>query len=233
MVNDKPSQQPAAKRSQSPLVIATFVGLTIFTGLYVLATQLYPGGSQADKHSPGFSWLHNYWCNLLNAEAINGQPNAARPLALLSMLILCLSLASFWCVLPNLFAFPKPVNKLIQGTAILSMLLASLIFTPYHDVVINLAGLFGLITLFYTYKGLYQHHYRKLFWLGLGCLGLIGCNNYIYYSRHYLYYLPLLQKITFGCFLSWISIMNWEVYKKGKFADNAGLGRLFRLTQRK
>ena len=107
----------------------------------------------------------------------------------------------------------------MKGTGIVSMLLASLIFTPYHDLVINLAGLFGLITLFYTFRGLYQHHYKRLFWLGCSCLLLIGLNNYIYYTHNYLSYLPLLQKITFTCFLGWIGLLNWELYKKRKLSS--------------
>ncbi|WP_420149245.1 hypothetical protein [Spirosoma sp.] len=218
-MSDKSRQHVAAKIPQSYLILTPFIGLATFIGLYLLATLLYPGGSQANQHSLGFSWLHNYWCNLLNPLAIDGQPNAARPLAVLAMLVLCVSLASFWYLLPTLFAFSRPINTLIQGAGILSMLLTSLIFTPYHDLVINVAGLFSLIALSYTFRGLYQHHYRRLFWFGLGCLGLIGCNNYIYYSQHYLYYLPLLQKITFGCFLGCIGVLNWNVFNKVNFAD--------------
>ncbi|MDB5240802.1 MAG: hypothetical protein JWP57_1427 [Spirosoma sp.] len=198
------------------LVLTPFVGLGAFIGLYLLATLLYPGGSQANAQAIGFSWLHNYWCNLLNPQAINGQPNSARPVALLAMLVLGISLAIFWSVLPCLFAFTSVVRKLLQGTGILSMLLGSLIVTPYHDVVIYGAGMLGLFPLLYTLKGLYQHHYKKLCWLGCSCLVLIGWNNYIYSTHIFLFYLPLLQKITFACFLSWVGLLNWEVYKKRK-----------------
>ena len=100
------------------------------------------------------------------------------------------------------------------------MLLAGLIFTPYHDLLINLAGLFGLITLLYTFTGLYQQHYKSLFWFGCGCLVLMGLNNYIYYTHNQLYWLPSLQKITLALFLSWVGLLNWEVYKKQKLHLN-------------
>lgn len=45
-------------------------GILIFFMLYVVAALLYPGGSQADKASTGFSWMNNYWCNLLNEKAM-------------------------------------------------------------------------------------------------------------------------------------------------------------------
>jgi hypothetical protein len=48
------------------------VGILIFILLYIVAAFFYPGGSEFDTHSDGFSWKHNYWCNLLNELAIKG-----------------------------------------------------------------------------------------------------------------------------------------------------------------
>lgn len=216
MAKTKPKLGHPLKVLETYWVLAPLMGIGAFIQLYLVATLLYPGGSQANPQSIGFSWLHNYWCNLFNVEAINGQLNPARPVALLAMLILCVSLAMLWYILPNLFAFNRISSKIIQGTGLLSMLLAGLIFTPYHDLFINLAGLLGLITLLYTFSGLYQGQYKNLFWLGCSCLALMGLNNYIYYTRDQLYWLPSLQKLTFALFLSWVSLLNWEVYKKQK-----------------
>ena len=199
-------------------VLAPMAGIGAFILLYLIAALLYPGGSQANSQSVGFSWMHNYWCNLLNSQAINGQPNQAQPVALLAMLILCISLAVFWYLLPNLFAFRRASRMIIQGTGISSMVMAALIFTSYHDRLINLAGLLGLVTLLYTFIGLYQQKYKGLFWLGCGCFALMGLNNYIYYTHDQLYWLPSLQKITFAFFLSWVGFLNWEIYKKQTLA---------------
>ncbi len=57
--------------------------------------MLYPGGSQVDVNSKGFSWINNYWCNLLNENAISGQHNPGRPIALTGMAVLCFSLSFF------------------------------------------------------------------------------------------------------------------------------------------
>src|SRR3954449_6164304 len=57
-------------------------GIILFLLLYFIATLYYPGGAQFDKTTKGFSWTQNYWCNLLNENAINGLPNPARPIAI-------------------------------------------------------------------------------------------------------------------------------------------------------
>ncbi|PIQ21332.1 MAG: hypothetical protein COW65_09725 [Cytophagales bacterium CG18_big_fil_WC_8_21_14_2_50_42_9] len=80
--------------------LAPLFGSTLFLLLYFVATLYYPGGSQFDKNTKGFSWAHNYWCNLLNENAINGQPNPARPIALTAMMVLCLTLTVFWYLFP-------------------------------------------------------------------------------------------------------------------------------------
>ena len=69
-------------------VLAPLLGALIFIFLYIAATFLYPGGSDFNPLSKGFSWQHNYWCNLLNEEAINGKYNAARPIAIAGMFVL-------------------------------------------------------------------------------------------------------------------------------------------------
>lgn len=205
-----------SKAARTSWLLAPIAGIGIFIGLYLVAALLYPGGSQANPQGIGFSWMHNYWCNLFNTEAINGQPNPARPVALPAMLILCGSLALFWYQLPALFAFSKSGSRMLQGSGILSMTLAGLIVTPYHDLFINLAGLCGLVALIYTFTGLYRQQYKGLLGSGCGCLALMGLNNYIYYTRDHLYWLPSLQKVTFAFFLSWVCLLTWQIYRTRK-----------------
>jgi len=83
-------------KAKSILILTPLFGTLLFTCLYFIATLFYPGGSQADKNSKGFSWTNNYWCNLLNENAMNGQHNAARPIAITAMLVLCTTLMIFW-----------------------------------------------------------------------------------------------------------------------------------------
>jgi hypothetical protein len=73
------------KLKQNIWVLSPLFGTLIYLLLYIVATFFYPGGSQVDKNSFGFSWAQNYWCNLLNENAINGQHNSARPIAIAAM----------------------------------------------------------------------------------------------------------------------------------------------------
>lgn len=189
-------------------------GILLYAVLYFVATQFYPGGCDADKSSIGFNWLHNYWCDLLGAEAKNGTPNAAYPIAIAAMTILFLSLAVFWYHIPLLFSWQLNLSRIIQFTGIASMILPIFIFTRYHDLLINLAGAFGLVGLIAVYIALYRNKLTLLFWLGMFNFLLFLINNYIYNTLNFIYYLPIVQKFTFLFYLTWIYLLNKKVVVK-------------------
>lgn len=94
------------------------------------------------------------------------------------------------------------------------MACASFLFTGIdHDLVTNLASAFGLVALVGTFIGLYQAKWYALFTLGLFNLLLVGLNNYLYYSRDLILYLPFVQKISFAFFLLWISWITIKLYR--------------------
>lgn len=199
------------------LLLLPVMGTGLFVLLYFIAAFLYPGGSQANAHSTGFSWLNNYWCNLLNDTAINGENNAAQPVALIAMLALCLTLSLFWF----LFSIYAPFNKmwkwLMQVTGILSMITAFFLCSRFnHDVVINIASGLGLIAIIGTYIGLYKKRWYNLFYFGLTNLLLIAANNYCYYSKDFIKYLPVVQKISFAAFLIWIVCISIRLYNTAR-----------------
>ncbi|RYE20131.1 MAG: hypothetical protein EOP45_11555 [Sphingobacteriaceae bacterium] len=199
--------------NHSPIILLIPVlGILLFITLYVIATLLYPGGSQANIHSKGFSWLHNYWCNLLNDNAMNGQPNPAKPVALAGMATLCVSLSFFWYSLPRYLPMGKVWNTIIQATGTASMVMALFLFTSLHDGVINIACLLGLIALTGLYSSLYKNRWYWLFGWGIFNLLLIGVNNYVYYTSGMIVYLPVVQKISFASFLGFISCICVRLY---------------------
>jgi hypothetical protein len=187
------------------------MGILIFIGIYIFAASLYPGGSQADIHAEGFSWLHNYWCNLMNEKAVNGLINPARPFAILGMVILCLSLLIFFILFAKNFVFDKKWQHLIQINGIISMLTAILIFTQYHDIMTIISSFFGLIVLIGIIKEIYNSSLHIFKITGLICLILLALNNYIYYTKQGLYILPLLQKCTFAIASMWVIGLNWKM----------------------
>ena len=188
-------------------------GSLLFVVLYALAAQRYPGGSQFDPTTLGFSWTQNYWCNLLNEKALNGQMNPARPIALAAMGVLGASLALFWALFPRHAGFSKTGRLAVQLSGAVSMGLGLFIFTDFHDVLINVASLCGLVALIGTFIGLWKLGYKRLLWLGLFNGLLVALNNALYYSD-LRQYLPIVQKITFLTFLLWICLIAIQLFKR-------------------
>lgn len=191
-------------------------GCVLFVILYVIAALYYPGGSPFNKEAKGFSWTQNYWCNLLNEDALNGQHNPARPVALTAMVVLSLTLALFWCLFPLQVGLSKGSRRLMQVSALLAMTTALFLFTPFHDAVINVATAFGAIALGGTFIGLRKMHWNRLFWIGLVALPLIALNNLLYYNKSLQIYLPVVQKITFLYFLTWVSCISICLYNRSE-----------------
>ena len=190
------------------------IGIIIFAALYIIATQVYSGGSQLDKYATGFSWKNSYWCNLLNENAINGQHNRARPVAVTAMIILCMALTFFWWSFPVQINFKRYGRLTIQIAGTASMVTALFLFTDIHDIIIIIASVFGLIALIGTLMGLYKVRLNYLFIMGLFNIILVALNNYFYYSKGLLVYLPVIQKISLAFFLLWICCISIILYKR-------------------
>src|SRR5689334_10668516 len=122
-------------------------GCALFLLLYLLASVYYPGGNYLNKSAQGFSWTQNYWCNLLNENAINGKHNAARPIAFTAMAVLCLTLSFFWYEFPQWAQLKTRQRFLMQASGVVSMAISIFIFTDFHDTIINVAAVFGLIAI--------------------------------------------------------------------------------------
>ncbi|MGN6293272.1 MAG: hypothetical protein ACTHMV_11055 [Chitinophagaceae bacterium] len=201
-----PRQQSLTQATRKWPVYLPVAGIVLFSLLYVIATLLYPGGSDIDRHAKGFNWLHNYWCELMAPYSQNGQPNTARSLAISAMCVLAASLALIWYFVPSHLPFSRPLQKFISLCGVLSMAILFFLFSYDHDQVINMASTLGFMAILLTSAGLYR---KKMFLLfGLGVIGfLLGLlNTWLYYSGQR-YYLPVVQKITFIFFLAWFVLL--------------------------
>jgi hypothetical protein len=200
-------------KTKSIWVLTPIFGTIVFVLLYIVATLLYPGGSQVNKNSIGFSWTNNYWCNLLNDNAINGQHNPAKPVAITGMFVLCLTLSFFWFLFPRYIKLNRNLKLAIQFSGTIAMTIAFFLFTNInHDLVINLAAIFGAIATIGTFIALYKTKWFGLFRFGLLNILLVGLNNYVYYTKGLIIYLPVIQKISFATFLIWICCINIKLY---------------------
>ena len=203
-------------RSKSIWILTPFIGSLLFFILYIIAALLYPGGSGTDKTAIGYSWTNNYWCNLLSEKAINGQINTARPVAVIAMFILGLSLSSFWILFPAVTQLKRNHKLLIQLAGTVCMLTSFLLLTRIdHDLAINTSSAFGLIAMIGTLVALYQLKWKWLFAIGFFDLLLVALNNYLYHSDEMMY-LPIVQKFTFLSFLVWFSFISINLYQSSK-----------------
>ena len=190
------------------------LGIPSFVLLYVWASFYYPGGSQADAQSTGFSWVNNYWCNLLNSTAINGQTNPAQPIAMTAMVVLCISLAVFWYLFPMISLSKTLSVRITQFTGVAAMGTALLLNSSIdHDLITNLASLMGLVAVVGTLIGLRRLEWNVLFWFGTMNLLLVLLNNLLYYNAELIRYLPLVQKISFAAFLVWLFLISMKSRK--------------------
>lgn len=184
--------------------------------LYWYASILYPEGSQADLNSEGYDWIHNYWCNLMNEKGMNGVANPARPFAISAMVILCMSLLVFFLHFAYSFTKHPVIKKMVAIGGVLSMGFACLIFTSQHDLMTLISSFFGIFVVIGIIKELWGSALGFYKLTGFCCILLLLLNNYIYYSEHFLEYLPIIQKITMLLVLLWVIGINHAISKNPK-----------------
>ncbi|MBT8218224.1 MAG: hypothetical protein KJP00_00255 [Bacteroidia bacterium] len=186
------------------------ISVGVFILIFLYGSRLYPGGSQAHQHDTGFSWRHNYWCDLMDSHGYNGKVNPARRISVWATLIMCLGIAVLFYQIPSDFGANEWQSLVIRGFGIGSALMASLIFTSWHNQVIGIGSLMALIALTLVFVILYKGNYMTLFNFGIICCVVMVLNNYIYYSKNGLQHLPWIQKISIAIVLTWVILLNME-----------------------
>jgi len=182
---------------------AVLSGILIAIVLLFVATLHYPGGSQADKNSIGYSWKDNYFSNLFNEKAINGVDNASKPSAVAGMFFLCASFALFFYQFPQKIP-SKVAAGVIKYFRVLAMVCAFLIATPLHDLMVTVAGTGALVSMFYIAVFIFKSKMSLLKIFTILVLLVFYCCNYLYYTRSYLVALPIMQKVLFVTIIAWI-----------------------------
>ncbi len=196
------------KQSHTLLNIISSAGLILFLVLFIISAQFYPGGSTYDPNAEGFSWIHNYWCNLFHVETIKGEQNPARPLAIFGMGILCLSVAIFFYQFAFLLASQSRWKHWIWIGGIASMVSAFFMFTQYHDELTILASILACLAVIGMLSVLYNQRIKKSQGLAITCMLLLIVNNVIYYSSMGIHYLPIIQKASILLVILWLLQMN-------------------------
>lgn len=188
------------------------LGVVAALALLFISTTFYPGGSQHDDNSVGFSWQHNYLCNLLNPVAVNGENNAAQPWAVAGLLCLCAAVAVFFVRFSEKIPV-KSATHVVKYAGAGSMAFAVFTATPYHDAAIGICGTLLMLSIFYVTVFMFKSRLHLLKILSaLSLLALYGC-SFIYYTRILLEFLPIVQKTSLLLQLSWVLALEYKVQR--------------------
>ena len=171
------------------------IGIILGMSFLLVSTLFYPGGSQHDEMSLGFSWQHNYLCNLLGPIAVNGQENGARPWAVAGLLVLCATAALFFVRFSQKIPV-KSASNVIKFAGVGAMSAALLTATPYHYLAVTASGTLLMLTLFYITVLVFRSKLHGFKALAGVCLIAIYASTFVYFTQIYLAFLPLLQKAS-------------------------------------
>jgi len=182
--------------------------MLLFVLFYVVAAGFYPGGAWNDPGAVGFSWRHNYLCDLLDTRAINGMLNTGRYWARVALAFLCLGLMVLWYHLPVLTGGPTWFKNLLRYSGMAALGATVFLRADTHDLTVRVAGVLGLVALSFLLSGLWKQGHRIFVFAGGWCLGMFLVNYTIYETGELLYWLPMIQKVTFSSFLAWFVWMD-------------------------
>ncbi|MDB5013068.1 MAG: hypothetical protein JWQ25_1270 [Daejeonella sp.] len=184
------------------------LSLIISIVLLVIATLYYPGGSQLDKNSIGYDWANNYLSNLFGEKAVNGAHNPSQFWAVFGMLFLCVSFALFFIEFSKKIS-SKSSARIIRYCGVSAMIFAFLAVTPYHDTMIMITSTLALVSIFYITIYVFKSRKHLLKFLCILCLLILYCCNYVYYTRNYLEFLPIMQKTSLFITISWVLCLQY------------------------
>ena len=180
------------------------IGISIAVLFLFLAAAFYPGGSNLDPNSIGYDWKNNYISNLLSPKAINGMDNAARPWAIVGVLFLSASFGFFFYGFSKYIKVKSAAN-VIKFAGVGSALAGLLAVVPaLHDSMVTLSSIMTLVAFFYitifTIKS--KLTFFKIFSILFLAIHYFAC--YLYFTRTFLDYLPIMQKAIHLVQIVWV-----------------------------
>ena len=179
-----------------------------FIVLHVVAAWLYPGGTRADPDRRGFSFVQNYWCDLLDTTTYGGRRNPARSVALAATAILCCGLAVLLLAAPALFPLAPRRGWIVRLGGVGCAMVVPWVASRFHDLAINLAGIFGVVSLVATITAVRRDvGGEPLRTIGWCVLALVILNYFVWETGLGLWLLPLVQRLAFAALLVWVVLL--------------------------
>lgn len=151
--------------------------LFVFGLLVSTAAGLYPGGTWQRRSSVGFSFWHNFWCDLLSTRALNGQSNLfGAVLARAAFVSFALALFRFWPLVAAR-ANPERPHALARGAGrfgAVSLLAVAVVPAAtsqlIHGVAVVVSAGASLAAVSMLLPGLVRRGERKAAWLAAATL---------------------------------------------------------------
>jgi hypothetical protein len=193
-------------RFRRGLPYAPAAGVVLFFVLYAIAALLYPGGSYEDRHAPGFSLVHNYFCDLLDPVALNGVANPGRGIGLVAMALIVPTLGFFWHSVVVLYPHQRTLGLTTRIAGSISAAATLLLLTPFHDSAVEIGGGFGLVAFFAVLAALPRAKHGILFLGGVAAMLVSAACFFIWRTGMGLPALASLQKLAFALFLVWVFV---------------------------
>ena len=194
----------------------TIAAMGAYLIVFSIAALDYPGGSTNIPDYIGYSFFHNFLCDVMNPVTQTGVLNHARPLAIVSHLILSFTMISFFYLLPEIFSVKNRNTKLTRGFGMLTMFVFIFMYTEHHDSIVTATAVLGTIALIPFFIELANYPNLGLKNLARICFGLSLIVFLIFVSKIGFYYLPFIQKMAFVLDASWVIWVSLIVIKKNR-----------------
>ena len=180
------------------------LGIGIFVILYISAANLYPGGSVVDPNTEGYDWFHNYWCDLMYKNSLNGESNLARPTAISGWGILCISILYILVQMIRRLYDSGSLKKLLLVFSVLAMTFGLLAATDNHDLFVLLSFPFGAVTVLAL--AIKAQQMNSIFIKVVAWLVVLSltASFIMYFTSIGLYWIGFIQKIALGLSFIWI-----------------------------
>jgi hypothetical protein len=174
---------------------AVLIGVILSFVLIAIAAYVYPGGNVSDKNAVGFDWTKNFISNLFSATAVNGKASQSRIWADAGMIFLSLSFAVFFIGYAKRIPVKSSAN-VIKYLGVTGMICSFLIVTPLHDIMVLLASVMFLVSIFYITVFVLMSKLHVFKFLCILCMLIFYYTLYVYGINNF-GLLAVMQKITF------------------------------------